>query len=113
MIPQHWTPYRRRRDEELVGYLVPSGDAVVPVTLFGYPLAQPVEVGEARKLLESIGLSVLADPWHLEREGESIRVMIREVRPDRMVVVVDDFGYGGNLGDAFVLEVPDTGRLRR
>ena len=114
MIPEHWTPHRRARDEELVGYLVPRGDAVVPVTLFGYPLAEPGEVGEAKALLESVGLSVLADPWQLEQaDGERIRVMIREVSPDRVVVISDDFGAGANLDDVIVLAVPETGRLSR
>ncbi len=114
MIPSHWTPYRRRRDEELVGYLVEDGDAVVPVTLFGYPLAEAGEAADAKALLETTGLSVLAEPWRLELEdGETIRVQIREVSPDRVVVVTDDFGYGGNLSDSWVLDVPETGRLSR
>jgi hypothetical protein len=46
-------------------------------------------------------------------DGENIRVKIREVSADRVVVVADDFGYGGDLGEAFVLEVPELGRLRR
>ncbi|MET0692607.1 MAG: hypothetical protein ABWY56_01675 [Propionibacteriaceae bacterium] len=114
MIPVHWTPHRRARDEELVGYLVPRGDAVVPVTLFGYPLGEPGEAGAAKALLEAVGLSVLADPWELElADGERVRVRIREVSADRLVVFTDDFGFGGNLQDAFVLEVPEPGRLTR
>jgi hypothetical protein len=111
MIPSDWLPHRRQRDDELVGYLVPQGVEVVPVTLFGYPLAGAADVETGRRLLESTGLSVLAEPWRLElEEGESIRVKIREVSPDRVVVVTDDFGYGGNLDDSWVLSVPETGR---
>jgi hypothetical protein len=114
MIPPSWTPHYRSRDEELVGYLVPSGDAVVPVTLFGFALAGPGDVDDATALLETVGLSVLADPWELElSDGQRIRVKIREVSADRLVVYADDFGFGGNLNDAFVLEVPETGRLTR
>ena len=114
MIPPHWTPHRRRRDEELVGYLVEDGDAVVPLTLFGYPLADPGDPADAKVLLESTGLSVLAEPWRLELEdGQVVRVKIREVSPDRVVVVTDDFGYGGDLSDAWVLDVPEGGRLTR
>lgn len=114
MIPPHWTPHRRERDEELVGYLVPAGDAVVPVSLFGYPLGEPVELADAQQLLETSGLSVLAEPWHLTMEdGETVRVKIHEVTPDRVVVFADDFGFGGDLNDSWVLEVPEPGRLTR
>ena len=114
MIPQHWRPYRRSSDEELVGYLVPQGDAVVPVNLFGYPLGEAAEADHAEALLESAGLSALAELWWLEREdGESIRVRIREVSADRLVVMPDDFGVGGPVADSIVLEVPEPGRLSR
>jgi hypothetical protein len=114
MIPVDWTPHRRASDDELVGYLVPRGDQVVPVTLFGHPLAGPGDVSEAAALLDSTGLSVLADPWRLQlADGDTIRVRIHEVRPDRVVVVADDFGYGGDLGDSFVLDVPSGDQLTR
>jgi hypothetical protein len=114
MIPQDWIPHRRARDEELVGYLVPQGDNVLPVTLFGYPLGTATDAADARQVLESTGLSVLAEPWELTlADGETIRVRIREVSADQVVVFADDFGFGGNLGDAYVLEVPELGRLRR
>lgn len=107
MIPPHWAAYRRRSDSELVGYLVPEGESVVPMTLFGFPLAEATAVVEATALLETVGLSVLADSWQLQlSDGEQVRVKIREVTAERVVVVADDFGYGGNLGDAFVLDVP-------
>lgn len=115
MIPEHWTPYRRPRDGELVGYLVPAGDAVVPVTLFGYPLGAPTDEAAAESVLEATGLSVLADPWYLDRgDGESVRVRIREVSPDRLVVIQDDFGVGAvAVTGSFVLEVPEQGQLTR
>jgi hypothetical protein len=59
VIPAHWIPQFRGRDDELVGYLMPSGDGAVPMTLFGQPL----------------------------------------------VVISDDFGVGGPLGEAFLLDV--------
>jgi hypothetical protein len=112
MIPPEWIPHRRQRDQELVGYLVPRDEAVVPVTLFGYRLAGPVDVAEATRLLDTIGLAVLANSWQLElADGGSIRVKIREVSTDRLVVVSDDFGYGGNMADAILLDVPEPGRL--
>lgn len=118
MIPSHWTPYRRPADRELVGYLVPShaaaGQDWVPVTLFGYPLGEPAEREDAERVLAAYGLSCLAEPWELARpEGEPIRVKIREVTAEQLVVVVDDFGYGGDLNDVLVLQVPEPGRLTR
>ncbi len=114
MIPQEWVPHRREQDDELVGYLVQQGPAVVPVTLFGHPLADAGDVEAAREVLESTGLRALADPWWLQLEdGENIRVRIREVTPDRVLVVVDDFGYDGDLNDSWELEVPEPGRLSR
>ena len=52
--------------------------------------------------------------WHLTMEdGETVRVKIHEVTPDRVVVFADDFGFGGDLNDSWVLEVPERGRLTR
>lgn len=114
MIPSTWTPHRRPSDEELVGYLVPQGDGVLPVTVFGYPLSAATDTQSAQSLLESTGLSSLAEPWQLRlADGQTIRVRIREVSADRLVVIPDDFGYGGPLTDAFVLDVPEGGRLTR
>lgn len=114
MIPNTWTPHHRARDGELVGYLVPEGDAVIPVTLFGYPLAVAGDLACGQDTLEAAGLSCLAEVWRLQLDdGESIRVRIREAGPDRLVVIKDDFGVGGPLGEAYVLDVPETGRLSR
>ena len=49
--------------------------------------------------------------YSLMADGEQIRVRIREVTPDRLVVIPDDFGVGGPLADAITLEVPEPGRL--
>lgn len=114
MIPSTWIPYVRPSDEELVGYLVPQGDAMVPVTLFGYPLAESTDAASAQSTLEAISLACLAEPWQLRLDdGRTIRVRIREVNAERVVVVPDDFGVGGPLTDASVLEVPEGGRLTR
>lgn len=97
-----------------MGYLVPQGDQVVPVTLFGYPLAEAADPELARSLLESSGLSCLAEPWLLRLDdGETIRVRIREAGADRLVVIPDDFGVGGPMSGAVVLDVPEPGRLVR
>ena len=114
MIPTDWTPHHREDDGELVGYLVPRGDAIVPVTLFGYPLGPEGDEVDAVAVLEAEGLSCLADHWWLaDAGGAQTKVKIYEVRPDGMRVMVDDFGAGGNIGSLVELPVPETGRLQR
>lgn len=119
MIPVDWMPHRRPDDGELVGYLVMEDDGFVPLTLFGYPLAGAVEIGDAEAVLEEHGLAVLAEPWTLDVGGRGpTTVRITEVRPDRVVVVEDDLGaasvvgVGGHL-PRHVLPVPAPGTLRR
>lgn len=124
MIPQTWVPYHREEDDELLGYLVPVGDAldqrVVPVTVFGHPLADVSDVEDAGQVLGAVGLSYLADRWMLtlpedsaQRDATRIAVQIVEATPTRLVVQSVDFGYEGDYGTRFELEVPDTGRLSR
>ena len=95
MIPQHWQPHYRDQDDELTGYLVPGAEpgTVVPVTLFGYPLAEAGDEDDAADVLDARGLSVLADRWYLHADGaDPVRVSIVEVTPQR--VVVQGFDYG-------------------
>lgn len=58
MIPAEWEQ-RRRADGELVGYLVADGDAVVPMSLVGLPLAGSGPREEAGALLDRTGLAEL------------------------------------------------------
>jgi hypothetical protein len=118
MIPTDWTSHRRESDDELVGYLVPAADGtVVPVTLFGYPLAAAGDEVDARAVLDAEGMACLAEYWWLagglDGSGEPIRVKIYEVTPAQVSVLVDDFGAGGDLGERVELPVPETGRLSR
>ncbi|WP_116248075.1 hypothetical protein [Nocardiopsis sp. FIRDI 009] len=117
MIPGHWRPHHRDEDGELLGYLVPDGPGrYVPVTPFGHPLEEPGDEHDARAALDSRGLAYLADPWLLSvpDRDEPISVRIVEVSPERMRVANADFGYERvDLGHVFVLDVPETGRLRR
>lgn len=121
MIPQTWVPYHRDEDGELVGYLVPTGDArVTPLTVFGHPLAGAGDIEDAERVLEAVGLSYLADRWMLTLPADSSRtdtarvaVQIVEATPTRLVVQSVDFGFEGDYGTRFELEVPDTGRLSR
>lgn len=116
MIPAHWRPHLREEDGEVLGYLQPlEGGGFRPVTPFGHPVAGAGEEDDARAALDSRGLAYLADRWLLrlpDRE-EPIAVRIVEVTPERMRVANADYGYeGADIGHVFVLEVPETGRLR-
>lgn len=121
MIPPTWVPYRRDEDDELLGYLVRDGDALVtPVTVFGYPLAVATDVDDAEETLAAVGLSYLADRWMLRlpagpasNDATLIAVQIVEATPTRLVVQNVDFGFDGDYGTRFELDVPETGRLSR
>jgi hypothetical protein len=116
MIPEHWIPYRRQNDDELLGYLVPvSEDVFEPVTVFGYRLAEADDRGGAERILDSVGLSYLADRWmlRLPDRAESIAVQLVEASPERLVVQNVDYGFEGDYGTRFELDVPEAGRLRR
>lgn len=109
MIPQHWQPYYRMEDGELVGYLEGLEDDLVrPRTIFGYPLAEPGTEFAGEATLEDAGLRYLAEDWGLRKhDGTRQRVRIAEASPTRLVVVNNDFGQAQvNIGEPIVLEVP-------
>lgn len=111
-IPAHWQPRYRPDDDELVGYLVPEGDLVIPVTLFGAPLAQASDEFDAAAVLDAEGLACLADQWLLAAPGagpgdtnEAVAVAVAEAAPDRLVLRVVDFG-SLDYGLRIELDVP-------
>jgi len=116
-----WTPYRRD-DGELIGWIVPDGDAAdawVPVDLFGRPVAGPVDWLDAEAALDEHGIGWLADSWMLEHpDSAPVRVRIVEVTPDRdgapgrIVVQTDDFGAIDAPVTRFELPWPVPARLR-
>lgn len=112
MIPQNWLAYQRAEDNEILGYLKPTEDAalVVPVTLFGYPLSEPINEGSAQDILEATGLSYLAEPWLLttDQHPEPMKVQIVEASPERVVVKGADYGAMEWFNFSFFLEVPAT-----
>jgi hypothetical protein len=114
MIPTHWTPYRRPRDGELVGYLAREGELAAPLTVFGSPLAEPVDWREAIEVLERDGLTSLSERWLLRLDnGEVITVMILSAFPDRVEVVRADYGIYSHDSDRYTLTVPTDARLYR
>lgn len=73
-----------------------------------------MERDDAEQMLESTGLSYLADRWLLHRPGAApIAVEIVEASPARLVVQNVDFGSGYEIGRRFVLGVPEEGCLCR
>lgn len=114
MIPTTWVRHERAEDGELVGYLVPAGDRIVPTTLVGTALGPPVERAVAERRLEADGLVVLAGRWLLDRPGaEPVAVAIVETAPDRVTLESVDYGSEGGFGARYVLDAPADGALRR
>lgn len=112
MIPSTWVPHYRASDGELVGYLEGADPAVVPRTLFGYPLAEAVAMGDAVKILEQRGLLCLAERWDLRLEsGESVPVLIMSAYADKVVVVETEYGYFGPDSPRHTLAAPTGDRL--
>jgi len=112
MIPANWEEHRRSDDDALLGYLVGGADSVVPVTVFGYPLADGVPYFEAEQILDDAALGYLADPWFLQFDEVWQRVRISDVSPDLVVVTLDDDRFDEDFGTRFELPVPVDARLR-
>lgn len=118
MIPTDWTAVHRDDDNELLGYLAPTideGQHVIPTTVFGHALAEPSHPADAVEVLESTGLSYLAERWELliECRPEPITVQIVEASPASVTVQSVDYGYEGGYGTRFMLETPTDNRLQR
>jgi hypothetical protein len=106
MIPTEWTPYRRPDDDELVGYTVAEGTGTVPLNLFGYPLAGPLDRAGAERVLLKRGLACLAEPWRLRvAEHQEMSVLILSANPDKIVVAASKFGVVDPDGQRTTLTV--------
>ena len=115
MIPNTWKEHRRQDDDELLGYIVPTDEAFQARTVFGYPVGAVSDQQHAEQTLESIGLSYLAERWLLSIDGrdEPITVQIVEATASKVTVKSVDYGYEGDYGTAFTLDVPiQPDRLR-
>ena len=99
-----------------------AADALLPAALVALSFVpgiahQGVDLAELPddRNLDALGLAYLAEPWLLTVPGrdEPVTVRIVEVTPERMRVANADYGYEeADIGHVFVLEVPETGRLR-
>lgn len=111
---QDWVEHRREDDGELVGFLAPTGDGFTAMTVFGSSLADPAERVDAERVLDTSGLSYLADRWQLQvDEGQRIEVEIVEASPEQVVVKNVDFSSGLAHGHRIALTVPVEDRLTR
>lgn len=118
MIPTSWTAVHRDDDNELIGYLAPAADDgphVIPATVFGYQLAHSCHVLDALEVLESTGLSYLADRWELaiDSHPEPIIVLVVEASPNSVTVQSIDYGHEAGYGTRFTLETPTHDCLQR
>jgi len=83
--PQTAIEVRREEDDELLGLLLPRDDGQwVPATIFGAALGPASDEDLAESLVRERGLSSLADPWWVLRDGEWATAWLLEVKPDRI-----------------------------
>ncbi|SFA80246.1 hypothetical protein SAMN05216266_101522 [Amycolatopsis marina] len=103
----------RDEDGELLGYLRPAGEGWQPLTVFGYPLADPADEADSRAELEARGLACLADRWsvYLPEDEDWFACQIRETGPDWVRVSIADFG-SPDFGAMLTLHSPGPDRLR-
>ncbi|MDR1833253.1 MAG: hypothetical protein LBQ92_01170 [Propionibacteriaceae bacterium] len=87
-----WIEYRRGRDRELLGWIVPRSGRFAPVSLLGRELSGPVDWADAEQALEDVGLGYLSGVWLLDTDEGTIRVRIAEVSGERIRVITDNFG---------------------
>lgn len=108
MIPSTWSEHCRQDDAELLGYIAPAGEGFQANTVFGFPVGGVSDRDNAEQTLESIGLIYLAERWLLTIDGrnEPITVQIVEAAPAKVTVKSVDYGYEGDYGTTFILDVP-------
>jgi len=96
--PENWIPHHRE-DGELVGWIVPEGEAFIAIDLLGSPRTpSPVDWLAAEELLDGLGIGYLADAYAHRVGDEWVRVRITEVSTDGIGVKEDDFGAIANHG---------------
>ncbi|MEV4312799.1 hypothetical protein [Actinocrispum sp. NPDC049592] len=78
---------RRDEDDEILGYLAPTGDEWLPLTVFHVALADPASQDDAEEIVRRDGLASLSDPWWVEDEqGEWVEARLQEAQPHRIRV---------------------------
>ncbi|OUZ09689.1 hypothetical protein BHE97_09480 [Aeromicrobium sp. PE09-221] len=100
-----------RDDGELVGFVRPAGGGWVTETVFGHELDRFDYRADAETSLAASGLAYLVDRWRLT-DGD-LAVQIIEASPERVTVLVIDFGASERYGERISLDAPVGDGLRR
>ncbi|MCU1440177.1 MAG: hypothetical protein JWP85_1174 [Rhodoglobus sp.] len=105
MVYAHWVPHHRDHDDELMGYLVPHGELVVPTTLVGMPLGAAQPRASAEEMLNSRGLAALNEKfWALLPSPVTAGIDIEAPLAHwvwRQVVLVESSPAGASIRPAF------------
>ena len=115
MIPSTWTPHRRGDHGVVVGYHAPPPEGrVVPQCQRGHARGGAGDEHTATEVLESTGLSMLADAWRYVGDGDDLRVRIVHVTASHVVLKHEDFGdMSHRYGENFSLPLPAGDVLQR
>lgn len=77
----------RPSDNELVGYIAITDDGdFIPYDLLHRQAGPAGDLDEAERLLESTGLTLLAETYEVQREGQRVRVGIKELTREKVTV---------------------------
>lgn len=113
MSADRWVPVHRD-DGELIGFVAEDAQGWRALTVFGHPIAGVLDREGAEEQLHAVGLSYLAEKWHL-RDGEDwISVQLVEASPVGVTVqLVDFFDHADRYGERQHLAAPvSPDRLR-
>ncbi|MFT4148017.1 MAG: hypothetical protein QM632_04400 [Micrococcaceae bacterium] len=90
-IPNDWIAHKRS-DNELLGWLIPSGEDFIAVDLLGQK-REAMDYLQAEEYLEEKGLAYLAEPYlYQPSQGKWIKVRIVEVSSKKIVLKTEDYG---------------------
>ena len=111
MTDQTVFPHVRSLDREHVGYLRMTDDGLfVPIDLLWNEIGRPGDLTDAEELLDDVGLGYLAEDWWLEvtEHPERVKVRIREINAETVVLANADYGYPADIGTPFTEPNPTT-----
>lgn len=112
MTPTDWIEHRRAGDRELLGWLRLQDDGVVAIDRLGRVASDVLAWDEGEAVLDELGIGWLADLWELDVDGRPVRVRLREVSAQRVVVTYDDHGDVHTKVDTIELPFPAPVALR-
>ena len=112
MTPTDWIEHRRAGDRELLGWLRLEGDGAVAIDRLGRAASGVLPWDEAEAVLDERGIGWLAGVWEVEVDDRPVRVRLREVSAERVVVTYDDHGDVHTKVDTIELPFPAPDTLR-